>query len=180
MLLGQVGIEPDALRPSSIDEQPHKGEMPRSLVTRLARAKAETARDLIGNDKDGPTGYYDPATGRFVGFDTRYLSTRGYVAVRKCGRFGRLQRANDGKDLPDGLFDSDTLRTTPIPNDISWGECPIVSHDGSVVAFSSLATGPIAVSLANGKITQIGRQGTAVAWSGDDGLSQVGPSCAGC
>jgi len=57
MLLGQVGIEPDALRPSSIDEQPHKGEMPRSLVTRLARAKAETARDQIANDKDVADAY---------------------------------------------------------------------------------------------------------------------------
>jgi septum formation protein len=51
-LLGQVGIEPDALRPSSIDETPHKSEMPRSLVSRLARAKAEAARDQIANDKD--------------------------------------------------------------------------------------------------------------------------------
>lgn len=51
-LLGQVGVEPDALRPSSIDEAPRKGEMPRSLVTRLARTKAEEARDLIANDKD--------------------------------------------------------------------------------------------------------------------------------
>ena len=57
MLLGQVGIEPDALRPSSIDEQPFKGEMPRSLVTRLARAKAETARDQIANDKDVADAY---------------------------------------------------------------------------------------------------------------------------
>jgi len=52
MLLSQVGVEPDALRPSSIDETPKKGEMPRSLVSRLARAKAEAARDLIANDKD--------------------------------------------------------------------------------------------------------------------------------
>src|SRR5262245_63328529 len=37
MLLGQVGIEPDALRPSSIDSSPKKGEMPRALATRLAR-----------------------------------------------------------------------------------------------------------------------------------------------
>lgn len=51
-LLGQVGIEPDALRPSSIDEAPKKGEMPRSLVTRLARAKAEDARDVIANDRE--------------------------------------------------------------------------------------------------------------------------------
>ena len=52
MLLSQVGVEPDALRPSSINETPKPGEMPRSLVTRLARAKAEAARDLISNDKE--------------------------------------------------------------------------------------------------------------------------------
>ena len=51
-LLGQVGIEPDALRPASIDETPKRGEMPRGLVTRLARTKAETARDQIANDTD--------------------------------------------------------------------------------------------------------------------------------
>ncbi len=52
MLLSQVGVQPDALRPSSIDETPKRGEMPRTLVSRLARAKAEAARDLIANDKD--------------------------------------------------------------------------------------------------------------------------------
>lgn len=51
-LLAQVGIEPDALRPASIDESPKRGEMPRGLVSRLARLKAETARDQIANDKD--------------------------------------------------------------------------------------------------------------------------------
>ena len=48
-LLAQVGIEPDDLRPSSIDETPRKGEMPRTLVARLARAKAEDARDRISS-----------------------------------------------------------------------------------------------------------------------------------
>jgi len=56
-LLAQVGIQPDALRPASIEEEPRKGEMPRSLVTRLARAKAEAARDQIANDKDVADGY---------------------------------------------------------------------------------------------------------------------------
>jgi septum formation protein len=51
-LLAQAGIEPDGLRPASIDESAGKGEMPRSLVSRLARAKAESARDQIANDKD--------------------------------------------------------------------------------------------------------------------------------
>ncbi len=52
MLLAQVGIKPDALRPVSIDETPRKGEMPRGIVQRLARKKAETARDQIANDRD--------------------------------------------------------------------------------------------------------------------------------
>jgi len=52
MLLDQAGIKPDALRPASIDETPRKGEMPRALVARLARAKAEAARDQIANDRD--------------------------------------------------------------------------------------------------------------------------------
>lgn len=50
LLLSQIGITPDALRPASVDETPRKGEMPRTLVTRLARAKAEAARDQIVND----------------------------------------------------------------------------------------------------------------------------------
>jgi septum formation protein len=52
MLLDQAGIRPDALRPASLDETPKKGEMPRALVLRLARAKAEAARDQIANDRD--------------------------------------------------------------------------------------------------------------------------------
>jgi len=51
-LLAQVGVTPDALRPASIDESPKKGEMPRTLASRLARAKAEAARDQIANDTD--------------------------------------------------------------------------------------------------------------------------------
>jgi septum formation protein len=57
MLLSQVGVEPDALRPATIDETPKRAEMPRSCVTRLARAKAEAARDLIANDPDFAEAY---------------------------------------------------------------------------------------------------------------------------
>lgn len=52
MLLSQVGVTPDALRPASLDETPRKGEMPRALATRLARAKAEAAREQIENDRE--------------------------------------------------------------------------------------------------------------------------------
>jgi septum formation protein len=43
-LLQQAGIEPDALLPADIDETPQRGETPRELARRLARAKAEVAR----------------------------------------------------------------------------------------------------------------------------------------
>ncbi|MGI9524415.1 MAG: Maf-like protein [Hyphomicrobiaceae bacterium] len=49
-LLSQAGIAPDALRPTSIDETAKRGEMPRTLATRLARQKAEAARDQIAED----------------------------------------------------------------------------------------------------------------------------------
>lgn len=51
-LLGQIGITPDALRPASIDEAPRRGEMPRTLASRLARAKAEASRDQIAEDAE--------------------------------------------------------------------------------------------------------------------------------
>ena len=51
-LLAQVGIEPDAYRPASIDETPNRSEMPRALAMRLATAKAAAARDQIANDRD--------------------------------------------------------------------------------------------------------------------------------
>ncbi len=49
-LLEQAGIMPDALRPVSIDESVSKGEVPRHIVRRLARAKAEAARKLVRAD----------------------------------------------------------------------------------------------------------------------------------
>jgi septum formation protein len=57
MLLTQVGIEPDALRPASIDETARMGEMPRALVARLARAKALAAAEQIANDKEVADAY---------------------------------------------------------------------------------------------------------------------------
>jgi len=51
-LLAQVGIDPDALRPATIDETPRRSEMPRTLAARLARAKAEAARDQLADDTD--------------------------------------------------------------------------------------------------------------------------------
>ena len=51
-LLNQAGIEPDSLQPAEVDEIPAKGELPRALANRLARAKAEVALDSIKIDEE--------------------------------------------------------------------------------------------------------------------------------
>lgn len=47
-LLQQAGLEASAVIPAEIDETPKKGELPRKLAERLARAKAEAALKAIG------------------------------------------------------------------------------------------------------------------------------------
>ncbi len=61
-LLEQIGLRPDALLPTDLDEQPLKGERPRDLSRRLAQAKAEAAAkglatrpDLAGPISSVPT-----------------------------------------------------------------------------------------------------------------------------
>jgi septum formation protein len=51
-LLNQAGIEPDALRPSDMEETPKRGELPRACANRLARLKAEAAHNLIRADEE--------------------------------------------------------------------------------------------------------------------------------
>ncbi len=51
-LINQVGIEPDSLRPTDIDETPERGELPRACANRLARAKAEAALGLVRVDDE--------------------------------------------------------------------------------------------------------------------------------
>jgi nucleoside triphosphate pyrophosphatase len=51
-LLNQAGIEPDSLLPAEIDEMPMKGELPRALATRLARAKADAALQAVRLDEE--------------------------------------------------------------------------------------------------------------------------------
>jgi septum formation protein len=51
-LLNQAGIEPDTLVPVEVDEVPKKGELPRALATRLARAKAEAALEAVKRSEE--------------------------------------------------------------------------------------------------------------------------------
>ena len=51
-LLEQAGIAPDALRPASVDESVSKGEVPRHIVRRLARDKAEAALKITKSEPE--------------------------------------------------------------------------------------------------------------------------------
>ena len=51
-LLNQAGIEPDSLKPTEVDEIPKKGELPRAVATRLARAKADSALESVRLDEE--------------------------------------------------------------------------------------------------------------------------------
>ena len=51
-LLAQIGIEPDRLSPSTIDETPRRNEPPRNLAKRLAAEKARAAQAALSADAD--------------------------------------------------------------------------------------------------------------------------------
>jgi septum formation protein len=97
-LLAQVGIEPDALRPATIDERARAGEMPRGLVLRLARAKAEAARDQIANDKDIADAYVLAAdtivaVGRRIVMKPQHMEEAVAALQRLSGRSHRVLTA---------------------------------------------------------------------------------------
>src|ERR1700761_6162120 len=71
-LVNQVGIEPDALRPTDIDETPKRGELARACATRLAREKAEAALAMIRID-DELKGAYILAADTIVAAGRRIL-----------------------------------------------------------------------------------------------------------
>jgi nucleoside triphosphate pyrophosphatase len=56
-LLNQAGLEPDALEPAEIDETPERGELPRTLVVRLAREKALAVLSRVRNQDDLKSAY---------------------------------------------------------------------------------------------------------------------------
>jgi septum formation protein len=51
-LINQAGIEPEALRPTDLDETPLRGELPRACANRLARAKADAALEMVRVDEE--------------------------------------------------------------------------------------------------------------------------------
>src|SRR6202451_487747 len=71
-LVNQAGIEPDALRPTDVDETPKRGELPRACATRLARVKAEAALAMVQID-DELKGAYILAADTVVAVGRRIL-----------------------------------------------------------------------------------------------------------
>ncbi len=51
-LLAQIGVDPDTVLPSEIDETPRRGETPRALAQRLAAEKAEASAALAAKVPD--------------------------------------------------------------------------------------------------------------------------------
>lgn len=71
-LLAQIGVEPDQIVPTNIDEEPRRGEVPRNLAARLARHKAEAAK--AAQDKEaGPSRSFILAADTVVAVGRRVL-----------------------------------------------------------------------------------------------------------
>lgn len=97
-LLEQAGIRPDALLPSELDETPLKGERPRDLARRLARAKAEAALAALQSRPD-LAGAYILAADTVVAVGRRILPKAEIVdEAAACLRLlsGRAHRVYTG------------------------------------------------------------------------------------
>lgn len=107
-LLNQAGIEPDSLMPAEVDEMPVKGELPRALANRLARAKAEAGLASINIDDD-LRGAYIVAADTVVAVGRRVLPKAETLdEAAQCLRLlsGRNHRVYTGVCLvtPKGAF----------------------------------------------------------------------------
>ena len=71
-LLEQIGIKPDALLPSDVDETPLKNELPRVLAQRLAAEKAKAALRVV-QSREELAGAYIVAADTVVAVGRRIL-----------------------------------------------------------------------------------------------------------
>jgi len=100
-LLEQAGLKPDAMLPADLDETPHKGERPRDLARRLAREKAEEAREVAKTRPD-LEGCYIVAADTVVALGRRILPKAEIVdEAAACLRLlsGRAHRVYTGVAL---------------------------------------------------------------------------------
>ncbi len=114
-LLNQAGIEPDSLLPAEVDETPGKGERPRVLASRLARAKVEAALATASKD-DGLKGAFVLAADTVVAVGRRILPKTDLLdEAAQCLRLlsGRSHRVYTGVCLatPKGAFRTRLVET---------------------------------------------------------------------
>ncbi len=107
-LLEQVGITPDALLPTDVDETPKKNERPRDLARRLSHEKAEAAFAVSRNRPD-LAGAYIVSADTVVALGRRVLPKPEVVdEAAECLRMlsGRAHRVYTGVTLvtPKGGF----------------------------------------------------------------------------
>jgi septum formation protein len=97
-LLQQIGLEPDALLPTDLDEIPNKNELPRSLAVRLAREKARSVAKIAAARPELADGYVIGAD-TVVSVGRRILPKCEIVAeAAQCLRLlsGRAHRVHTG------------------------------------------------------------------------------------
>ncbi len=102
-LLAQIGIVPDQVLPTDIDETPLKNELPRALALRLAIGKARAAQKRIGIPAYILAADTIVAMGRRV-FDKAYSAEDSEKCLRAFS--GRRHRVYGGIALiaPDGTL----------------------------------------------------------------------------
>jgi septum formation protein len=114
-LLNQAGIEPDSLLPAEVDETPDRGERPRVLATRLARAKVEAALFTVTRE-EALQGSFVLAADTVVAVGRRILPKAELLdEAAQCLRLlsGRSHRVYTGVCLatPRGVFRSRLVET---------------------------------------------------------------------
>lgn len=112
-LLRQAGLEPDEIRAAEIDETPLPRELPRDVAKRLARSKAEIARD--GSGTEGSRTYI-LAADTVVGVGRRVLpKAETEEDCRRCLDLlsGRAHRVHTAVTLvtPSGALRQRTVET---------------------------------------------------------------------
>ena len=100
-LLQQMGLEPDSLLPTDLDETPKKGELPRSLAARLAQEKAVAAA-AVAASRPELAGAYLIAADTVVSVGRRILpKCEISEEAEQCLRLlsGRAHRVHTGVSL---------------------------------------------------------------------------------
>lgn len=108
-------------------------------------------------------GTFDVASGRVTALNG--LGAQATGVRKQCGQYALLFRKNGFRDETFAVYDAETGKVTPVPNDVST--CPVVSSTGASMAFG-IPSGPIVVDTTTGRATKIAREGVPRGFSKDE------------